>query len=87
MTQDEIKNVAPVFAQDFHKYITENYNGILAKLASFYDLPFEFQLGLFIKFFQENTIEIEPLTYTLDALEVSVTEGMKIYENIAGHYS
>lgn len=86
MLHEDIVKLAPAFAQDFDNYLRSN-NYSQAPLPNYYDLPFEFQLGVFIKFLQENTIEIEPSSLSIEGLRDAITEGMKIYENITGHYS
>ena len=46
----------------------------------FEDLPFEMQLGVFIAFFNDNSIDFQMYTIEMIALQESVKESFQLYE-------
>ncbi|HEX8548968.1 MAG TPA: hypothetical protein VF691_18525 [Cytophagaceae bacterium] len=87
MTNEDLIKVSPAFAIDFENFLKENYKLPQVEPSAFFNLPFEFQIGVFIKFLQENTIDLDISDSSMEGFNSSILEGMKIYQNIAGHYS
>ena len=46
----------------------------------FEDLPFEMQLGLFMAFFNSNSIDFQMYTSEMEPLKESVKESFQLYE-------
>ena len=87
MNREELTKYSPAFIQDFDKYLQDSYQSLMQQPFDFFQLPAELQLGVYIKFLQENTIDLEIYNTSIEGIQESIIEGIKTYQNIAGHYS
>ena len=63
----------------FSIFYNENYNEDLS-LEKFESLPFSFQLGLFVEFFDSINTDIQFYSTDMDVLKESVKEAFETYE-------
>jgi len=63
----------------FKLFYEENYNQTLT-IEAFYKLSFEFQLGLFIQFFNSINTDVDMYSNELEALKDSIEEAFSTYE-------
>jgi hypothetical protein len=68
-------------------FFLQNYHQSSVSLLAFFDLPFEFQLGVWMVFFQANAIDLDIQSMQLADIESSVDDCLQMLENSIGHYS
>lgn len=87
------KNI--IIARDFPRSWAElntfynNYlkNDDVPVLVLLLQLPFPFQIGIWIDFFNENGIDLDVQSLNLALIEQSVFESLQILENSISHFS
>jgi hypothetical protein len=83
-----LKNNCPKAWKDFEDFYASEYSSNeFLRNTEFINLPFEMQIGVFIKYFTDNGIEIDLSNSDLSILPDNVVEAFKIHENVISHYS
>jgi len=83
-----IKTSAPHAWEEFIKYYQEvikDYACLSAAAAE--DIPLELQLGLFMRFFHDNGIELDVGNIDFELLPETIREAFETHERIISHYS
>lgn len=83
-----IEMIAPKAWGDFNKYYKNNFSvHPVLKSIDFKQLPFELQLGVFLKYFNENGVELDVCNTEYSLLPAMITETFQNYEKVISHYS
>ncbi len=75
----DISQESPKALKYFLEYYTHDFENRLREIE-FEELPFEFQLGVFISFFSSMSIDIQLYSTEQEALEEAVKEAFQTYE-------
>ena len=72
---------------DFKEFVKEYEKANRLADGLFFSLPFEMQIGVFLKYFRENAVEID--LHLLDDTTITATfeEAFLIQENNLNHFS
>lgn len=83
-----IKTDCPKSWNDFSDFYKTGFGGnpILTNV-DFGNIPFEMQLGIFLRYFNENSIELDICNSVYQNWPTIITEAFKAYENVISHYS
>ncbi|MBO9700549.1 MAG: hypothetical protein J7604_10100 [Sporocytophaga sp.] len=85
---DLIKTEAPTAWKDFEGFYSQNFNKLqFLNGISFEILPFEMQLGILLKYFTENAVEVDICNNDFDALPETFFDTFRTYEKVIAHYS
>jgi hypothetical protein len=74
--------------QDFVNFYQEEFKDYeFLKNLKVTQLPFEMQLGIFLKYFNENGVELDICNIEYLQLPESILEAFKTHEKVISHYS
>ena len=74
--------------QDFVKFYQEEFKDYeFLKSLEVTQLPFEMQLGIFLKYFNENGVELDICNTEYSQLPENIMEAFKTHEKVISHYS
>jgi hypothetical protein len=74
--------------QDFVNFYQEEFSNYeFMKGLEITKMPFEMQLGIFLKYFNENGVELDICNTEYSKLPESILEAFKIHEKVISHYS
>jgi hypothetical protein len=83
-----LKNNCPKAWGDFLNYYSKEFSSVaLLKGIKFVDLPFEFQLGIYLKYFNANGVELDVCNTDFSLLPDNIIEAFHSYEKVISHYS
>jgi hypothetical protein len=83
-----IQSSAPKAWEDFKKFYSDNFGNLEPlKKIDFTTLPFEMQLGIFLKYFRENGVEPDVQNLDISELENTIADLFEDYERMTGHFS
>lgn len=74
-----VKETYPKTWKYFIEFLEENYTSTVS-LLSFEELPFEFQLGTYIAFFNSVSTDVELYSTDIDVLQEAVKDAFAQYE-------
>lgn len=80
----KVQNDTPGAWDDFEEFYKENYKIGIAEFLAF---PFEMQLGVYLKFLIENTVEIDICNPEFSSLPDVVADAFAVHERVRGHFS
>lgn len=73
---------------DFNTFYNSEYaSNPSLKNINFIELPFEMQLGVMLRYFNDNGIEVDLSNTDLSILPDHITEAFKTHENVISHFS
>jgi hypothetical protein len=83
-----LKENYPNAWKDFDDFVHEIYqtNSFVASIA-FEAYPFEFQLGVFYRYFNENGIELDICNIELELIPSVIEENFKGHDQAVKHFS
>lgn len=85
---DFIKSCSPKVWADFTNFYTKEFSSIsFLKNIPIENIPFEMQLGIFLKYFNNNGVDLDVCNTEYSMLPEHITEAFKNYENVISHYS
>jgi hypothetical protein len=87
-----MNNLAQTLAQEAPKAWLDftNYANQFNAYTSANDikqLPFEMQLGVYLRYLQENNVEIDLINPEMSVLESSIKDAFVAFEKVISHYS
>jgi hypothetical protein len=83
-----IQTQSPKAWEDFVKfYKTEFEIPAFLKNIEITQIPFEMQLGVFLKYFNENGVELDVCNTEYSLLPEHITEAFQTHEKVISHYS
>ena len=83
-----IKNNCPKAWDDFLNYYSKEFSALPSLNGiSFTSMPFELQLGIYLKYFHANGVELDVCNTEYDLLPETITEAFNSYEKVISHYS
>lgn len=83
-----IASLAPLANKEFQEFVNAEYGTFLfSKNIKLKDMPEDFLLGAFIKFFDRNAIEFTVGDTNDTRIYEEVYSSFKIYEQVISHYS
>ncbi|MDB5272623.1 MAG: hypothetical protein JWO58_990 [Chitinophagaceae bacterium] len=71
--------------EDFYTELNEAYG--FQATQSFEVYPFEYQLGVFFRFFMDNGIELDVCNIEFDLIPAAIEENFKGHNQAVAHYS
>lgn len=73
---------------DFNKFYSSEFaTNASIKNINFIELPFEMQLGVLLKYFNDNGIEVDLSNTDLTILPEHFVEAFQTHEKVISHYS
>lgn len=85
---ENLKNNCPKAWDDFLNYYSSDFlSKPELKSIPFTSLPFEMQLGIYLKYFTENGVELDVCNTDFEVLPSSIEEAFTTYEKVISHYS
>ncbi|HEY8400976.1 MAG TPA: hypothetical protein VIK89_06925 [Cytophagaceae bacterium] len=85
---DQIKTECPKAWADFNEYYQKGFSTKSSLTqVNFTEIPFEMQLGVFLRYFNENAVELDVCNSGYENWPSIITEAFKTYENVISHYS
>jgi hypothetical protein len=83
-----IESNSPKAWKDFLSFYTSEFASYsFLNKVEFNQLPFEMQLGIFLKYFNENGIELDVCNTDYALLPDTITEAFSNHEKGISHYS
>lgn len=88
MDINKIKSEAPHAWNDFLTFYSREFKEIDFLInTEFTSLPFEMQLGIYLKYFRENGVELDVCNADYEMLPEVITEAFQVHEKVISHYS
>ena len=85
-----IKEGSPLAYQEFSEFLKLNFGKTIQSIpGGFESLEFAFQLGVFLEFFNHQTMdfELDLINYNPAGVEESIRVAFEDFEKFIGHYS
>jgi hypothetical protein len=83
-----IEELCPNSHKDFLIFYQEEFGQIqFLKNVPFDTIPFELQLGIFLKYFTKNGIDLDICNTEYSLLPEMITDTFKNFEKVIGHFS
>lgn len=83
-----LQNEYPIAWQDFNDFHTSLCaSSEFTTVLSFEKLPFEYQLGVFFRYFNENGIELDVCNIDYELIPSVIEENFKGHNQAIGHFS
>ncbi|MFN6943858.1 MAG: hypothetical protein ACK4ND_02855 [Cytophagaceae bacterium] len=88
MSTEHIRLQTPKAYKDFLLFFhSELKNHSLFKNVSLEELPFTMQLGLYIKYFEDNGVALDLSNFSFEELPQVIMDAFESHEKIISHYS
>ncbi len=83
-----IKAEAPKAWLEFNEFVYQNFNTFINSYQiDFEHIPFEFQVGVFKSYFDEQGMELDVSNLGNDELQKEIFSNFIIHEKVVSHYS
>lgn len=83
-----IQDTAPTAWQDFLNFYKTEFNSYsFLRDTDFTNLPFEMQLGILLRYFKDNGVELDVCNTDYNYLPQTIQGAFAIYEKVISHYS
>jgi len=83
-----IESLCPISHKDFLTFYEEEFGQIpFLKNVAFDTIPFELQLGIFLKYFTKNGINLDICNTEYSLLPDMIMDTFKNFEKVIGHFS
>jgi hypothetical protein len=85
----KIPSESPKAWAEFEKFYEDLSGHWAVSLNSieFMSLPFEMQLGIFLSYFTDNSLDLDIQNTDTDTLKETIYDTFRVHENMMGHYS
>lgn len=88
LNYDFIQTCSPRAWDDFMNFYKKEFGTVnFISNIDFLRLPFEMQLGIYLKYFSNNGVELDVCNTKYDLLPQTITEAFKNFEYVLTHYS
>lgn len=83
-----ISSESPKSWEDFLNFYKEEFNSVFfLKTIPFDQIPFEMQLGIFLKYFNKNGVELDVCNSEYEMLPSTITDAFRNFEKVISHFS
>ncbi|MFN3402510.1 MAG: hypothetical protein ACK40G_00355 [Cytophagaceae bacterium] len=85
---NHIESCYPNAYKDFMNFYNNSFKPLnFLKDINFNSLPFEMQLGIFLRYFKDNAVELDVCNADYEMLPDVITEAFNTQEKVIKHYS
>jgi len=87
---ESIKSISPLAYKEFEDFMNKNFKTSLSAIVGGFEvLDFPFQLGVFLDFFNQQSIEfeIDLINYNIENIKESIVSAFVNFEKVIGHFS
>lgn len=75
-----IEGETPKAWRYFQEYYANEFDGISRQITAFNELAFEYQLGVYIRFFDTINTDIQLYSTNMEVLQEAILEAFQTYE-------